>query len=160
MRKFIASLVLALMLITALTVPAIAATTQDVTITATPTFISISNAPSTWTINGITGDSKMDLDTVYYANPLGDTTVPSTTVVDGECRFTLTNTSNVATDITVNCGHFTGGDAMQNSDDGSNGANAYGGHENDRKQRMQGWSCSYHRHKVGSRDRIPNRSLG
>jgi len=47
-------------------------------------------------------------------------------VVDGECRFTITNTSSVATDLTVNFPHFTGGDAMQNSDDGIAGVGEFG----------------------------------
>jgi hypothetical protein len=103
-----------------------AATSQDVTVTASPAFIGIANAPSTWTLNGITGGGKANINTTYYANPLGDTTAPSATVVDGECRFTITNTSTIATDLTVNIGHFTGGDAMQNGDTGANGANQYG----------------------------------
>lgn len=104
-----------------------AATTQDVTVTATPEYVSISNSPSTWTLNGITGSGVIQVDTIYYSNPLGDTTAPSATVVDGECRFTITNSSTVAIDLTVTCGAFAGGDAnMTNSDTGANGATTYG----------------------------------
>jgi len=108
---------------------AFAATSQDVTVTATPAYIELTNSPSTWTLNGITGDSVIEPDTVYYANPLGDTTVPSGTVVDGECNFTATNTANstVSVDLDVDCGNFTGGDAnMTNSGTGANGATSYG----------------------------------
>jgi hypothetical protein len=109
------------------TLPVLAATTQDVTVTATPSFISIANAPATWALDGITGDSRVDINTVYYANPLGDTTAPAgANVVDGECRFTITNSSTVAIDLSVNCGNFTGGDAMTNTDTGNNGAGQYG----------------------------------
>lgn len=107
---------------------ALAATSQDVTITATPLYLAITNSPSTWTLNGITGAGTIEPDTVYYSNPLGDTTTPSATVADGECRFTVTCTAGATTcDLTVNCGDFSGGDAnMTNSDDGSNGASSYG----------------------------------
>ena len=109
--------------------PAKAATSQNVDVEAVPNYLAITNSPSTWTLNGITGSGVVDVDTVYYSNPLGDTTTPSATVVDGECRFTITNSSSVDIDYFVNCGSFTGGDAtMTNSDDGSNGATTYGGY--------------------------------
>lgn len=99
----------------------------DITLMANPSYISFSSAPTTWVMNNITGSGLIDEDTVYYANPLGDTTAPSSTVVDGECYFTWTNDSSVNIDITVNCGDFTGGDAnMTNSNTGSNGATSYG----------------------------------
>lgn len=119
-------IVLLLVGMLSLTIPTIAQAT-DVTVTATPSYISFSSAPTTWTLNDITGSGLIDEDTVYYANPLGDTTAPSATVVDGECQFTWTNDSSVNIDITVNCGSFTGGDAdMTNSGTGSNSATAYG----------------------------------
>ncbi len=105
-----------------------AATSQEVTITGTPSFAGISNSPSTWLLNGITGSGLIDVNTVYYSNPLGDTTAPAgANVVDGECRFTITNTSSIAIDLTVICSDFSGtGDTMTNSNDGSNGAGTYG----------------------------------
>ena len=107
--------------------PVLAATSANVTVTATPAFISITNAPNTWELDGLTGDSRVAVDTLYYSNPLGDTTAPAgANVVDAECRFTVTNTSTVAIDLHVNCGHFAGGDAMQNSDTGANGVGEYG----------------------------------
>lgn len=125
MRKaLVLSLLAALAL--ALVIPSIVSAT-DITITATPSYISFSSAPTTWTLNGETGDSKIDVDTVYYANPTGDDDPPSSTVLDGECKFTWTNDSSVNIDITVNCGSFTGGDAdMTNSGTGSNGATTFG----------------------------------
>lgn len=128
-RRLFLAIGLAVILIAIFAVPVAADTSQDVTVTATPAYIAIANAPGTWTLDGITGDSKCAPDTIYYANPGGDTTAPSATVVDGECRFQITNTSNVAIDLTVNCSDFTGGsDPMTNSDDGSNGVGIYGGH--------------------------------
>lgn len=125
MRKLILSLALALMLLVLSAVPAFALTSQDVTVTATPSFIGIANAPSAWDLNDA---SPVLVDTVYYANPEGTTTPPSATVLDAECDFTITNSSTIATDLTVNCGDFAGGPTMTNSDsDGSNGATTYGG---------------------------------
>lgn len=111
----------------------LAADSDTIEVTANPVFISISVSPDTWTINdlldpavGKVGDGKVRYNTQYYANPLGDTTAPSATVLDAECNFTLTNTSNVHTDITLNFPNFAGGDAMTNSNTGSNGATSFG----------------------------------
>lgn len=125
-RKLIVSLVLALVLILLPASGVLAATSAAVTVTATPGFIGIANSPGTWTINGIIGSGVILKGTAYYANPLGDTTSPSATVVDGECQFTITNTSTIATDLAVNFADFTGGDAMTNSGDGTNTANTFG----------------------------------
>ena len=96
MRKNLIGVLFAVVLIAVLAVPVSA---TDITVTATPAYVSFSSAPTTWTLNGITGDSKIDVDTVYYANPLGDTTAPSATVADGECQFTWTNDSSVNINI-------------------------------------------------------------
>lgn len=99
----------------------------DITVNATPSYISFSSSPTTWELNGITGDGLINTDTVYYSNPLGDTTPPSATVLDAECQFTWVNGSTVDIDVFVNCGAFTGGSAdMTNSGTGANGAAAYG----------------------------------
>ena len=105
---------------------AFAATSDTVLVTATPSFIGITVAPDTYEIGG--AGVKILKATTYYANPLGATTPPSATVADGECDFTITNTSSVITNITVNFPDFASGDAMTNSDLGylANGANAFG----------------------------------
>lgn len=126
MRKAILSIVLALMLLVVFAVPTFALTSQDVTVTATPSYISIANAPSTWTVNEETGNSLILTSTEYWSNPLGDTSTPSDPVVDGECRFTITNSSTIITDLTVNFIHFTDGDAMQNSGTGDGGVGTFG----------------------------------
>lgn len=112
-------------------VPTFAATTATITVTATPAFIGISIAQSTWTINGIDGSGKIAPATTYYSNgtgATGDVTAPNNPVIDGDCYFEVTNTSTVATDMTGNMSDFTGGDAMTNINTGytNNGANAYG----------------------------------
>ena len=106
----------------------LAASSQDVTVTATPSYISIANDPSTWSVGdtGVATSARIAKNTTYYTNPLGATTVPSDPVVDGECRFTITNTSTVAIDLTVNFPHFISGDAMQNGDTGSAGVGTFG----------------------------------
>lgn len=105
---------------------------EDVVITAAPSYVGFSSSPGTWTMNGIDHDGKIDVDTIYYANPDGtdgDTTAPSATVLDAECLFTWVNTSSVNITVSVHCGNFTGGDAaMTNSNDGTNGATTFGGY--------------------------------
>lgn len=128
MRKKVLLVAVLLALVVAVTLPvniALAATAQNVTITATPSYIAISNSPATWTVNEY-GTSVLTIATEYWSNPLGDTTTPSDPVVDGECRFTITNTSTVIIDLTVNFPHFTGGDTMQNSGTGSGGVGTFG----------------------------------
>jgi len=129
MKKLLVTMLLALALIVVPVTPVLALTAQDVTVTATPSFIAISNAPGTWTVNDIVGvvtKGVMVVDTVYYSNPLGDCTSPSDPVVDGECRFTITNTSTVITDLTVNFPDHAGGDASTNSDLGTNDTTKFG----------------------------------
>lgn len=133
-RKYIrlVGILVALSLVLLPATQALAATSEGVTITATPAYVACTNDPDTWTLNDIVGDGvspkgTIAPDTFYYSNPLGDGTVPSDPVVDGECRFTLTNTSTITTDMFVVCSNFSGGSAdMTNSDDGSNGATSYG----------------------------------
>jgi hypothetical protein len=122
MKRLIISLALALVLTVAFAVPIFADTSDDISVTATPAFIAVSVSPDSYNIGG--AGAKITKASTYYANPLGATTPPSSTVTDGECEFTITNTSTVDTDITVNFPHFTGGDAMQNSDGGYQDASA------------------------------------
>ena len=126
MKRLLIAVALAAVLVILPASGLFAATSANVTVTAVPSFIAISNAPTTWTINGITGDGVIATETTYYSNPQGDTAAPSSTVAENECRFTITNTSTVATDITVNFGDFSGGDTMTNGNDGSAGTTAFG----------------------------------
>jgi len=124
MKRSIISIVLAVALLAIPVSGAFAATSQNVAVTATPSFVSIANTPADWTINGITGSGVIVESTTYYSNPIGDTVAPSATVVDGECRFAVTNTSTVATNIVVNFPNHTGGDASTNGS-GTAGASAF-----------------------------------
>ncbi len=119
---------LIMLMVLLLPTTAYALTSQNVTVTATPSYIAISNSPATWAINDVAGAGGKTIlvNTQYYSNPLGDTTIPSDPVVDGECRFTVTNTSSIITDLTVAFPNHTGGDASTNSDLGTNGATTFG----------------------------------
>lgn len=82
MRKYL-GIITSLVLMVALLlsgIPVTAATTQDVTIDATPSFISISNAPSTFDFLTVAAGVDENTGTDY---------------------FTITNSSTVATDIDI-----------------------------------------------------------
>jgi len=128
-RKVLVGILLALVLTLLPVAPAlaVAGTSQDITVTATPAFIAIAIAQDTWTINGIDGTGKIAPATTYYSNETGatgDVTAPTATVIDGDCYFTVVNTSTITTDLTTNMIHFTGGDTMQNSGGGYTDAEA------------------------------------
>ena len=128
-RRIIVGILLTLVLMVTIALPALAATSANVTVTATPAYLAITNAPGTWDINDIVGVGNKGfviVDTVYYSNPLGDCTIPSDPVVDGECRFTVTNTSTIPSDLTVNFPDHTGGDASTNSELGTNDTTKFG----------------------------------
>ena len=97
---------------------------ETITVTATGTYVDISLTGGAWTLNS---GNPIDADTYYYTNLLGETTPPSSPVVDGECTHTITNDGSVAVDITVKWDDMTGtGDPWVNSDDGSNGSMIFG----------------------------------
>jgi len=142
MRKVIVVILAVLALVIGMAVPAFAAPSANVVITATPAYISVTQAQATWTLNGIDGDgitpkNYVAINTIYYANPTGSTgdkTAPGagagSIIVDGECYFVLdTSACSLNVDLKVNCGNFAGGGgAATNKDtDGSNGATNYGG---------------------------------
>jgi hypothetical protein len=124
-------ILIAVILIFAIAIPASAATTATITVTSTPAFIGISIAQNTWTVNGIDGAGFSVINTNYYSNATGatgDVTAPENPVVDGDCYFTMANTSTIPTNITANMVDFTGGDASANINTGyaTNGAGTYG----------------------------------
>lgn len=77
-KRLLVALALALALVLVPAGMALAATTQDVEITATPTYIAISNAPTSWAAGLIAADTDTDT---------------------GNDHFTITNTSTVNIDI-------------------------------------------------------------
>jgi hypothetical protein len=133
MKRFrtLLSILLALVMVLAFAVPSLAATTASISVSATPSFVGISIAQNTWSINGIDGSGKIAPNTTYYSNATGatgDVTAPNNPVVDGDCYFVVANTSTIITDITANMSDFASGDAMTNVNTGyaNNGANTYG----------------------------------
>lgn len=101
MRKAILSVALALMLLVVFAVPIFADTTQDVTITATPTYIALTNSEATWPVGTVVAS------TAYWWT--ADTLVPADPFVDGDMKSTITNTGSVAEDIDIKVAAFTGG---------------------------------------------------
>jgi hypothetical protein len=84
---------------------AFAATTANVTVTATPSFVAITNSPSTY-----------DFATV----------AASATPASGTGTFTISNTSSVAINITIWAVAFTGGTGWTLNTTGSPGADQAG----------------------------------
>jgi hypothetical protein len=110
-------------LVTAL--PAAATTTAVVTVTNTPQHLAIT-ITSTYNFNGISSRGTL-VNTTYYSNPGGQTTAPSSTVLDAECALTVTNTSSVVTDLTANWSDMSGGsDNSTNGNTGTQGATTFG----------------------------------
>jgi len=87
MKRLILSIALALMLIASFAIPALADTTAGVTVTATPGWVSITNAPIDY-----------DFDVVLAGS------TPNT----GNGHFTITNDSTVAMDVSIECDGWTG----------------------------------------------------
>ena len=127
MKRLLIAVILVIALLALPVSGVLAATSQDVIVTATPAYISITNTPSTWIINGITKSGVIAANTTYYSNPVGDNETPSATVAPGECYFSVNNTGTVNATINVNFSDFTGaGDYMDNSNAGTNTDNTFG----------------------------------
>ena len=109
MRKAILSIALALMLLVVFAVPIFAATTADVTITATPTYIALTNSEASWPVGTVVAS------TAYWWT--ADTNPPAEPFVDGDMKSTITNTGSVAEDIDIKVAAFTGGDGWAISTD-------------------------------------------
>jgi hypothetical protein len=133
MRRMILVGIMVAILAIGFAVPAMADTSVNITITAQPAYIVVTQTQTTWTLNGIVGDGVtpryfiVPSDT-YYANPLGDGTPPGSTVAAASCYFDLvTTSSSVNLDLTVNCSDFTGGGAAMTNGSGTPSATAYAG---------------------------------
>jgi hypothetical protein len=105
-----------------------AATSANITISATPAYVAMNLTLTTWTVNGITGDGVMRTSQIYLANPEGDRADPGVTINDSSCRFTLGNPGSVNMTTTINWAHFTGlGAPMLNADAAAPAATAFAG---------------------------------
>lgn len=86
-KKFLLSLILALVLVLSLAMPVLAATSDDVTVTATPSYISIDNDPA-----------------VFDFATVDESGTPNTTTG----WFTITNDSTVNITVSIGCNGWSG----------------------------------------------------
>jgi hypothetical protein len=107
LSRSLLGVLLAVVLVLGISVPAFAATTQDVTVTALPTFLSISNAPSSYAFGAVAASGT-----------------PATT----QGYFTITNGSSVNTDIAIasTSANWTGGVGWVHSDTATAAADTAG----------------------------------
>lgn len=101
--KYFVSILLALVMMLALTFPALAATTADVTVTYTPQYIAIADNVTSYDFGSVAASANYSTSTTYVG---------------------ITNTSSVQTDITiaVTGDTWTGGTAHTHSDTAEPGA--------------------------------------
>lgn len=112
--------VLALVAVLAFSVPAAAATTADVTITATPTYIAgtvSDGGTNTWAIGTVTTGT-----TYWYTD---DGNAPAEPLVDGDMKLEITNTGSVSEDVDVHTHAATGGVGWAVSTDDSPAADEF-----------------------------------
>lgn len=110
LKRLLSSLLLALVLSVLTTTPLLAATTADVTITWTPTYIAMTNSVSSWEIGTIIAD------TVYWWTNDGNAPNPEP-FEDADMKSTITNTGSVAEDIDIHTHNATGGSGCAVSTD-------------------------------------------
>jgi hypothetical protein len=107
MKKGFITILAVMALMLAMVVPVMADTTQDVTVTATPSYMGIANAPSTYSFGVVAASST--------------TSTPSN-------HFTITNTSSIATNIaiSVTTATWSGGVGWTHSDTATAAADTAG----------------------------------
>jgi len=105
LKRLVIALGLLIVLIASFSLPVLADSFDEVTVTATPSYISILNSPDSQGYGVITASSSNDTDAYY---------------------FTITNSSTVTTNVSIWAGDFTGGTGWTLSDDGSIGADTAG----------------------------------
>ena len=87
---------------------ALAAISAEVNITATPSYVSITNSPDSWAIGTITTTTD------YWWND----TEPGFPLDDTNCTATITNTGSVDVNVTIQGFNWTGGDGWVLGDAG------------------------------------------
>jgi len=102
MKKVLISLLGVLCIVLVPSANAFAATTADVAVSATPTFVALTNDEATWAIGVVAGSTS------YWWTAAG--TAPDPEPFDAEdMKSTITNTGSVAEDIDIHTNNFTGG---------------------------------------------------
>jgi hypothetical protein len=93
--------------------PALAATTADVTVTATPTYIALTNSEATWAVGTVAAS------TTYWWTADSNAPDPTSPTEAADMKSTITNTGSVAEDIDIKVAAFTGGTGWTISTDDS-----------------------------------------
>jgi len=83
--------------------PAFAADSADVTVTATPTYIALTNSEATWALGTVAAS------TTYWWTADGNEPDPNETYEAADMKSTITNTGSAAEDIDIEATDFTGG---------------------------------------------------
>lgn len=102
--RIILPVVIALISILSFSVPSFAATSADVTITATPTFVAMTlsdGGTNTWAIGAVAEST-----TKWWT---ATSSAPAEPFVDGDMKATITNTGSVAENFKIHGHAFTGG---------------------------------------------------
>lgn len=102
MKKVLLSLLGVLSIVLVPTASALAATSADVTVTATPTFIAMTNDTATWAVGTVAAN------TIYWWTAAGTAPDPEPFEAD-DMKSTIANTGSVAETISVHAHNFTGG---------------------------------------------------
>lgn len=87
MKKKLFTILFTLVFLLSMSVPTFAATSQDVTVTGTPSFISISNSPGSFDFQTLAENTDEQTSNGY---------------------FTVTNSSSVNIDLNIQCDNWTG----------------------------------------------------
>jgi len=113
MRRGLWSVGFALALVLVSAVPALAATTAEVTVTATPEYVAMTNSEDTWAVGNVAES------TTYWWT--SDDLAPAEPFIDGDMNSTITNAGSVAMDVDIKVAAFTGGVGWSISTDDSPG---------------------------------------
>jgi hypothetical protein len=113
--KILGSLILAIVTVLAMTIPTYAATTADVTVSATPEYLALTNDSGNWAIGTVQEN------TLYHFT--ADSLIVAEPLVNGDMKGTLTNAGSVTSDIAIHGHNFTGGVGWTLSADNTPGEN-------------------------------------
>ena len=110
MRKMIVVILAVLTLVIGMAVPAMAATEQVITITATPSFMSMAftytdGHDSSWTVGLVTASTNG----YWWDDESGAQVAAADPVVAGDCAGLITNDGSIAIDVDQKVGNWTGG---------------------------------------------------
>lgn len=110
MKRVIVALAVTLLLIVGVVAPAMAATEQVITITATPTFLSMAFTftdahDSSWSVGLVAASTNG----YWWDDEGGAQAAPADPVVASDCAGLITNDGSIPIDVDLNVGNWTGG---------------------------------------------------